>query len=486
MRVSLPARGGRAARLLLASALTAAAVLAAHPSADAQRPAGTRTVVATVDTAAARTAATKAKQVKIKVGRAFYGVHDAHLTSLARSSTGGIRLWDAGVTWADLQPTADGGYNWTRLDQIVSDAHRNKTEVTLVLARTPAWAAATPDHALPTDPPSLDAWRSYVTAVMEHYAPANWGYRGIANYQVWNEPNITTFWTGTREQMAGLVQVASQVRAAVDPGARLVSPSLVIRLGYQQTWVSKFYRLKVGGKAVWRYVDAAAFSSYPVDTYPVNPSKPKGATRPATPEDSMRLLQQVRAILAADKVSRSLPVWNTEINYGMHTGELGGHAATPISDALQIAYVLRTYVLNAAAGVKRVDWYAYDMGNLSAAYGGGPLGNTLLTDPSQQSAGVLTPAGRAFTRVQGWLGGTLLGSGGHAPCRADSHGTYTCQVRYSASRTGRIYWNPYRTGKVHLVASAKRRTDEYGHSSKVRGGATLKVGARPVLVTSTR
>ena len=44
---------------------------------------------------------------------------------------------------------------------------------------------------------------------MDHYK--NYfgpGTPGIANYQVWNEANITTFWTGTPAEMATLTKAA--------------------------------------------------------------------------------------------------------------------------------------------------------------------------------------------------------------------------------------------------------------------------------------
>lgn len=479
--------------VLLTSALaTALAVLGCH-SASANLPADPTSRAsatqhgAAVNKAAANTgAANKAAVKKVRVDPRLFGVHDASLNSLSRHGTGSIRLWDAGVTWKDLQPRARGGYTWKRLDDIVRRAHHNKTEVTLALALTPPWAAASSAHRLPTDAPNLAKWRSYVKAVMKRYSPKHWGYLGIANFQVWNEPNIKTFWTGTSKQMAGLIKATHDIRAAVDPKAKVIAPSMVVRLPYQQKWIQKFYKLKVGGKPVWKYVDAAAFSMYPVDTYPVNPSRPNGATRPATPEDSMRLLAQVKGLLRQDKVRASLPLWDSEINYGMHTGTLGGQAAAPVSDDVQVAYVIRTYLLNAAAGLKRVDWYAYDMGNLSPEMGGSPLGNTLLTDPDPavRSQGILTPAGRAFTRVQSWLRhGTLVGTSSKMPCIKDGSGTYTCTITYPTG-AARVYWNPYRQGQVKVVSSAKTKVDEYGASSPVTGGSQLSVDYRPVLVRS--
>jgi hypothetical protein len=225
---------------------------------------------------------------------------------------------------------------------------------------------------------------------------------------------------------------------------------------------------------VWSYVDAVSFNLYPLQNIALS----GGRSRAAVPEDSMALLNQVRGILKNDKVPASLPIWNTEVNYGIGAGV----AATPIPDSRQVANVMRTYLLNAAEGVKRVDWYAWDMGALS---GGGTLGNTLLTDPTNRAGGVLTPAGKAFARVETWMKGTLVGTTTKRPCTTDRHGTYTCEVRY-AHGIGRIYWNPFKTGKVKLVASAKTKVDEYGTSSKAKGGSMLKVNYMPVLVKSSK
>ena len=458
------ARAGVALVATLVTTLVAGlAVLAPNQSAAARLPAAHDAGRAT------------AKVHTVTVDPRLFGVHDANLNSLSRRGTGSIRLWDTGTAWPQVQPSS-GPLTFARLDQVVKAAHARHTEVTLVVAMTPAWAAASPAHSAQTDMPRLTAFKSYLSAVMKHYR--NYfgpGKRGIANYQIWNEANISTFWTGTQAQMGQLVRAAWQVRQQVDRGAHLIGPSMVARLGYQQKWIQQFYKTKVGGKPVWRYVDGLGFSLYPVDTEPT-----AHGTRPAMPEDSIHLLRLVRGFLAKDKVPARIPLWNNEINYGLHAGPTAGTAATPIPASRQVAYVMRNYLLNAAAGVKRVFWYAYDMGALP---GGGTLGNTLMTDPTDPAAGTLTPAGRAFTRIQSWMAGTLVGTRTKAPCAADRKGTYTCLVQYK-SGVGRIYWNPLKTVKVTLVKSATSRVTELGATAKAKGGTRLTVDYRPVLVRS--
>jgi hypothetical protein len=463
-------RRGVVAVSVLAAAFT---VLGCH-SASATLPVDRSTpIAATQDRAAVQT---------VKVDPRMFGVHDAHLTSLNHRSTRSIRLWDTGTTWPEVQPTATT-WTFSRLDQVVAAAWRNHTEVTFVAALTPTWALAHPvdptsTHAPSTYAPRLRAYATFLGRLMKRYKNYHHSGRpGIANYQVWNEANISNFWNAGPQKMAQLLKTAYDARNSHDKSVRVIAPAMVTRLAYQQKWITSFYRQRVARKPVWKFANALSFNLYPLDTY---------RSRPATPEDSMALLRQVRRLLAADKVRSTVPIWNTEINYGMRSGAMGGHAAIPIAAARQVAYVIRTFLLNASQGVRRVDWYAYDMGNVSPDFGGAPLGNTLLTDPDNQSAGTVTPAGQAFARVQGWLkGSTLVGTRTKRPCLKDTHGTYTCRIRY-AKGSARVYWNPFRTGSVRLPGSARTKLDEYGAASAVKGGSRLRVGYQPILVKSAR
>ena len=69
------------------------------------------------------------------------------------------------------------------------------------------------------------------------------GARGIDSYQVWNEANISTFWTGSMRQMALLSQDDVRRTQPGDPGAQVIAPPMVTRLGYQQDWLQQYYRI---------------------------------------------------------------------------------------------------------------------------------------------------------------------------------------------------------------------------------------------------
>ena len=416
-------------------------------------------IVALTGTFTATTAAASANQVH--VSHTLFGMHDGSGgKSFAHLHEGSVRLWDVGVQWRDIELTPHH-YTWTTLDQLVSQAQAAHADVTMVVAMTPDFYAADPRQ----PPRDLGRYRDFVSALMHRYRSFH-GARGIESYQVWNETNISTFWTGSMRQMALLSRTLYDVRNRVDPGAQVVAPSMVTRLGYQQTWLQQYYRSRLNGTKVSRFYDALAFSLYPLPTY---------GRRIGVPEDSMALLNQVKGILHRDGVPAGKPIWNSEINYGLQAGALGGTRATPVSEARQAANIARTYLLNAANGVKRVFWYRYDWGLLP---GGGTFGNTLLTQPTNSARP--TPAAAAFLTVQHWMHGTLVGPGGKRPCQRDSRGTYTCVVT-DGSGTRRIYWNPFHTATVRLPAGAGHVHGLLGSTRKVTGGSLLRVDYRPVM-----
>ncbi len=403
----------------------------------------------------------------VRVPPAFFGMHDASQQAYGRLPFGSLRLWDAFVTWKDIE-TSPGVYDWTRLDSLVAGAQAHGVQVTLVLAMTPSFYSDA--ESLP--PRLLAHYRDYVRAAMTRYRDFD-GQRGIAAYQVWNEGNVHTFWTGTPYQLAELTRVVHTVRDQVDPGATVVAPSFAMRLSSERRWFSHYQAQRVGGKPVSHYYDVNAVSLYPMPTY---------GGRTGGPEDAMALLGNVRHRLTSAGVPVSKALWATEINYGVQTGTPGHLSADPISERRQVANVIRTYLLGAARGLSRVFWYRYDWGRLPESEGGGTLGNTLLSTPG--SPDQITAAGQAVATAAEWMKGRLTGSNGKQPCAQDKKGTYTCVVHY-AGGVRRIYWNPQHGARVPVPPNADFRQTSTGKVRTVgRGTTTMRVGYRPVMVTS--
>jgi hypothetical protein len=413
------------------------------------------TIVSALVAVLALVGCTPATASDVRVRHALFGMHDGTVgtASLGQIHEGAVRLWDVGVQWNQVE-TSRHHYTWSRLDQLVASARAAHAEVTMVVAGTPSFYSKDPWNVPDTH---VGDYKAFVAHLMKRYG------RRIAAYQVWNEGNIKTFWTGTPAKLARLTQAMDRVRDKVDRHVKVIAPPMVTRLKFEMEGLSKYYSQRVGGRPVWRYVDAVALSLYPEARY---------GGRTGVPEDSMKLLHAARTRLHRAGVPGSLPVWNTEINYG-----LGSGAATKISAARQASNVMRTYLLNAANGVKRVFWYRYDWGFVAGT--DGTLGNTVMTSPTDSTA--VTAGGRAFQRAQRWMHGTLLGTRHGKPCQKDRNGTYTCVVKDSSGKRW-IYWNPFHGARVTLPRGVHHSESVLGATGTVKPRSTIKVTFAPVMI----
>jgi hypothetical protein len=376
---------------------------------------------------------------KAAIPASYFGMHIHHLaypgpTSWPNVSVPQWRLWDANVTWADLQP-AKGQWRFEKLDGYVSLAEQHGTGLLLTLGGSPTWASAKPQlqssyyPGFTAEPANIEDWREYVRTVVARYKGR------IQAYEIWNEPNLADFWSGSIDQMLMLTREASQIIRNVDPKALVASPSATTAYGIP--WLAEF--LKKGGG---QYVDVIGFHFY------VDAQLP--------PEEMLAIIQRVRQVLA-DNGLADKPVWNTE------TGWLP--PAKFDSDELAAAFLARAYIVNWAAGVQRFYWYAWDNQYVR-----------LIT--YKVDTRTVTPAGRAYEIIQRWMVGTTMND-----CTESAEHTWTCQLKRNG-KSQWIVWNTQGKRKFDLprtwsVASATLLLED-SHPLKA---ASIDIGPVPTLLT---
>ena len=264
-------------------------------------------------------------------------------------------------------------------------------------------------------------------------------------YQVWNEANISTFWTGTPRRMAAADQGHAR-RAQPGRPARQGRRRrrMVTRLQFQLDGDRSYYHQRVGGKPVWRYYDAVALSLYPLAEVRRPHRRPRGHDQAA---------QRRQEELRRAGVPASKPIWDTEINYGLQSGTKGGTAAAPISGARQAANVMRTYLL------QRGERRQAGRSGTATTGAGSPAAAPSATpcSPTPTTPRTVTAAGRAYVLVQQWMHGTLLGTPGSPAVRAR---TGTAPTR-AWSRTPRAQ----RTSTGTRSARAKVRLPKGVHAT---------------------
>ena len=335
---------------------------------------------------------------------------------------GALRLWDSGTAWPQLEPTR-GHYDWSTLDVDVSAAARHGVPVLLTLGQSPSWASARPDDpspygtsTSPAEPADPGTWTAYVTALAQRY-------RGrIEAYEVWNEPNLPLFYTGTPETMAALAQAAAAAVHAADPGALVVSPGLA--------WTSR------GGPAWFaRFVAAGGLAD---------------------------VAREVRTAAGAQR-----PLWNTETGWG-HTSP-GDPAPWTIDAADAPGLLARSYLAVASAGVERLYWYGWT----NRAVG------LWLTETDAVTP---TAAGRAYGEMSNWLTGASLAGYGPDPSgpgrwRAQLDGGPSSAVQHAL-----LWWVLSGSSSVPAPSGATelRRLD--GTREPLLQGQNVTLTTQPVLI----
>ncbi|AGS80957.1 beta-1,4 xylanase [Caulobacter phage Cr30] len=315
-----------------------------------------------------------------RIPRSFFGMHLLHPDSIGNYGGwtgypetpihdlgyGSYRIWDNDCTWRALEPSK-GSYYWTRMDQIVDRLEARGLEILYTMGQPPPWATggeADPTHINSAryngkPPENLQDWRDYVTAVATRYAGR------IGAYELWNEIDLSGFWTGTEAQMIELVQEASTIIRAIDPNAIVCSPS--ISRARTENAVGLLAR-----------VCAATVDDFDVvSIHPYNPTKPFLIDRNV----------QFMRSFTGDK-----PIWSTEFfNNGVETTIFN-----PVDEMDQAGQVVKTTLLNWVGGAERCFWY--QLGNPNAV--------SHMVTPSTP-ANILLP-GHAYKHMANLLSGGFL------------------------------------------------------------------------------
>jgi len=379
----------------------------------------------------------------------FFGLHIHHATNTTAWPTvpfGSWRLWDTYSDWAHLEPER-GKWNFSNTDKQVTLAEQHGIDVIFPLAFSPTWAssraneksaAGIPGAAAP--PKDLDDWRNYVRTVATRYKGR------VRIYEIWNEPNLPSFFSGTPDEMVTLAREASKILKEIDPAIIVVSPSATTSSGVP--WLRAFLQ-KDGGN----YVDVIGFHLY---------------VAPGPPESLVPLISQVRTVMSESGIARK-PLWDTEAGWeianqgpGKKAGERGLYGRV-LSEDEASGYLARSYIIQWAKGVERFYWYSWDNGR---------------TGLIEVDRGTLKATAKAYGEVERWLIGARM-----AVCDPD-RGTWVCLLVRDGGYTGRIVWNPDRGGYFPIPPGwgVKRARDLAGGAQNLSGAKTVEIGPKPILL----
>jgi hypothetical protein len=347
---------------------------------------------------------------------------------------GFVRLWDSGVQWPQLEPSP-GQWNFDLLDQQVALGESHSADVIIVLALTPQWASARPSETCNyapgncAEPINISDWQNYVTQVATRYKGR------VHYYELWNEPSLPAYFTGSIQTMLQLSKTAYTTLKQIDPTITVLSPAAVVQTT-GIAWLDQYLALGGGD-----YADIIAHHFYQF---------------PGPPEDLVSYFAAVQNTLNIHGVKK--PIWDTEMGWGP-----GQNFA---SEQEMAGFVARTFLLHWAAGITRVAWYAWDDHNWASLR-------------FTETDGVTpTSAGRAFQTMQQWATGVTA-----VTCSHDFVQTFTCQLNQTDGSVRYAVWNRDQPLNVDVPANwqVSRAVRLNGDPATITN-RTIDIGTSPVLL----
>lgn len=160
----------------------------------------------------------------------------------------GVHMLRFGVGWDEIE-TSPGHYDFSLWDQILAEAEKAGITLLPYVCYTPEWATPTKKDFFrqpPSDPARFGAFMRTIAL----------RYKGrIHSWELWNEPDLEAYWTGTADELAPMIiEGARQVRAA--------DPSAVIVLGGMAKGRSPFFEELVREHRITDWVDVVNVHGY--------------------------------------------------------------------------------------------------------------------------------------------------------------------------------------------------------------------------------
>jgi len=163
---------------------------------------------------------------------------------VAYMKAGGIESIRLPLLWSSVQPTRNGGYNWSAFDGAVETAARGGLQIMPVLSSTPHWVARR-ETTMPIDSAAQrQAWTAFLRAAVKRYGPGGefWVAHAtegpnyepaipnpvpIRTWQIWNEANFFYFsFPVSTSRYAKLLTLSSRTIKPLQPSAKIVLAGL--------------------------------------------------------------------------------------------------------------------------------------------------------------------------------------------------------------------------------------------------------------------
>ncbi|WP_418001476.1 hypothetical protein ACNO8X_13950 [Mycobacterium sp. PDNC021] len=247
---------------------------------------------------------------------------DATLTKLQSIGVQNIRVF---VPWGLIEPMAQGSYNWSLMDNVMTAAAAHNMGVLAVVSSTPLWAA--PSGTLPgAGAPNPQDYVNFMTQVVNRYGNT------ISAYEIWNEVNAASFYQPMNAaSYTALLKAVYPVIKQLDPTATVVAGALAPLLDIGNLTASApAYVAAMYAAGAQGFFDALSVHPYDFSQL-VKFSQGEGI-----PLTAISQVEGVRALMVQNGDGTKL-IWATE--YGFQTVLDANGQVTDASNQSQSAFI---------------------------------------------------------------------------------------------------------------------------------------------------
>ncbi|MBX7244795.1 MAG: hypothetical protein K1X53_04810 [Candidatus Sumerlaeaceae bacterium] len=335
--------------------------------------------------------------------------------------------------WWSLAESDPGQWQWPIHDHIVDYMRKNRVEPFPILSYTARWLKTPPS----TDE-EIEAFAGYVSRAVTRYRDR------VKAWEIWNEPNIPTFWKPKPD-----VEIYTRLLKAAYRAAHVADPHCTVVGGCPSetdlNWITG-----IGKHGGFRSMDVLSFHPYSMADGP----------------EEMDLTRQIRCLRELTKsLGRpDLPLWITEMGWMSDISK-------PESVEKHARYMVQSHVIAAAEVIERLYWFSLEdwrdeiTGHLE---GWGFL--------SPERVPKCTPDGTPLTSVYQTMKTKLLGAR-YLGCRPLGNG-----ISYVFTRRGTTIEIAWALSKQEFCLSlppTARTTSLFG-SETTRTQDSVVVGMNPV------
>lgn len=402
--------------------------------------------------------------------------------TVGKTAAGGPQGGTFDTYWLGLEPS-NGTFDWTPLDNLIAAARSaGIASVMYTLYETPTWASSNPTQSCfatqkfgilgcAAPPRYISDWDTFVTRLVTRYKGQ------IQYYEVWNEPNVSTEYSGNITEMVTLAQHAYGIIKSIDPSALVLAPGISVggiatyTTGCSPSlcWLAEY--LQAGGG---QYADGVDFHGKTCVAANSVCSR-LGIACPSYAEieqcqgsSVIAQIDDVRSLMSAYEISGKFVV-DSE---GGYSEDIGKNNLWGTADQ-QTATVSRFFIVRASEDLKVAVWFSWFPSGFSV--NGQSLSGLGTSTASSEIS-------QAYRQTYDWLVGASFTS----PCSL-SNGLWTCSITSPQGHQELILWGDTNSSVASYTPPSQyiQYQDLAGRIRAISPGSSIGVNEKPILLGST-